>query len=65
MSNDDCPCRYCVPPKRTAHCHSTCPEYTKWDKKHQEELEQLRELRRADADASHRTVGGGKKWRKR
>lgn len=25
-----CPCRYCIPPKRTINCHSSCKEYNKW-----------------------------------
>ena len=31
MANKECPCRYCVPPKRNAECHSTCPEYKEWN----------------------------------
>lgn len=26
----ECPCDGCVPPKRTATCHSTCNEYKKY-----------------------------------
>ena len=26
----DCPCRHCVPPKRTYTCHITCKEYKDW-----------------------------------
>lgn len=25
-----CPCRYCIPPKRTINCHGSCKEYNKW-----------------------------------
>lgn len=24
------PCRHCMPPKRSAACHSDCPEYLAW-----------------------------------
>lgn len=34
--NDECPCRYCVPPKRNATCHTDCPEYRKWNTAHKE-----------------------------
>lgn len=32
-------CRDCVPPKRHAGCHATCPEYILENKKHAEERE--------------------------
>ena len=28
---DDCPCRYCVPPKRHLGCHGHCKEKDDWD----------------------------------
>ena len=34
--NDECPCRYCVPPKRTVTCHIDCPEHKEWHDKHEE-----------------------------
>ncbi len=34
--SEECPCRYCVPPKRTAYCHTDCPEYKEWCIKHDE-----------------------------
>lgn len=30
---DDCPCRYCEPPKRNLGCHSRCEEKLAWDDK--------------------------------
>ena len=35
------PCQ-CVPPKRTATCHSICEEYKEWLKTHQEEIDEFR-----------------------
>ena len=32
-------CNGCVPPKRTATCHATCPEYAKQKAKHEAERE--------------------------
>ena len=29
-SPKNCPCRYCVPPKRHPACHDTCKDYIKW-----------------------------------
>ena len=43
MTNKDCPCNGCLPPKRSSDCHSVCPEYPKWSKKHVEELTAIRE----------------------
>ena len=34
--NEECPCRYCVPPKRNITCHTECPEYKGWCIKHDE-----------------------------
>ena len=28
--NNECPCRYCVSPKRHAGCAIDCPEWTEW-----------------------------------
>ena len=30
MSPKECPCKDCVPPKRSPTCHSTCPDYKEW-----------------------------------
>ena len=34
MSNANCPCKECVPPKRCVGCHGVCAEYIAWSKKH-------------------------------
>lgn len=34
MSNKNCPCRECVPPKREIGCHGKCPEYITWNEGH-------------------------------
>lgn len=34
MSNANCPCKECVPPKRCPGCHGSCAEYIAWSKKH-------------------------------
>ena len=46
MTNKDCPCNGCLPPKRSSDCHSVCPEYPKWSKKHVEELTAIREQKK-------------------
>lgn len=48
MKVDECPCRYCVPPKRNSTCHAVCGDYLKWNKKHQERLEMIRENKKVD-----------------
>jgi hypothetical protein len=50
MTNNDCPCRYCVAPKRHVGCHITCPEYKKWNIKHQQELDALCKSRDLEDD---------------
>ena len=35
----NCPCKNCVPPKRTPGCHSTCEDYKKWSEEHKKEKE--------------------------
>lgn len=30
---DDCPCKYCVPPKRHPGCHGHCKDEDKWNEK--------------------------------
>lgn len=59
----DCPCRYCVPPKRNADCHSYCPEYKEWNAEHQEELAKIRELNRANDDCFPNKLRNYKKRR--
>lgn len=31
------PCLGCIPPKRHAECHSTCPDYIPWQKANEQE----------------------------
>lgn len=49
-NSENCPCRGCVPPKRTSTCHSECPEYIKWHNTRMEEKTKIYEARRADED---------------
>ena len=49
MSNA-CPCKGCVPPKRTPDCHSICPDYKKWDAERKETLAKIREINHAEDD---------------
>lgn len=46
----ECPCRYCVPPKRYAGCHPRCKEYQDWNKEHQEELAKIRAIHKEQDD---------------
>lgn len=32
-----CPCKGCVPPKRTLGCHGKCKEYIEWREKYEKE----------------------------
>jgi hypothetical protein len=39
------PCRHCKPPKRTATCHSTCPDYKEWRAELDEENEKIKKIK--------------------
>lgn len=39
------PCRHCKPPKRTATCHATCPDYKEWRADLDEENEKIKKIR--------------------
>lgn len=45
MSNANCPCKECVPPKRCPGCHGSCAEYIAWQKKHIRHLAVVKEAR--------------------
>lgn len=47
---DECPCRYCVPPKRSAGCHAVCPEYTKWNAARQQCLKKMHDVQKVERD---------------
>jgi hypothetical protein len=59
------PCRYCVPPKRTPTCHSTCPEFKKWRAELDEENAKIREIKEAEKRHTDYCVQGVLKWKKR
>jgi hypothetical protein len=65
MANEDCPCKYCVAPKRHPGCHADCDEYKKWDIKHQQELVKIREKNRAENDCFPNRLRNGIKRRRR
>lgn len=45
----DC-CKGCIPPKRHPGCHSTCEEYLRQHKKHNQEREERYQMRKIDWD---------------
>lgn len=56
----ECPCKCCVPPKRTPTCHPSCKVYLTWKKELNEFNKKLREKRRYEniADNCHRVKKG-------
>ena len=50
----ECPCKGCIPPKRSSICHSSCKAYLDWKKELDEQNrvinEKLRYERIADDD---------------
>lgn len=48
ISNNVCPCKDCVAPKRHCGCHTTCKEYKDWDILHKQELEAIRQARNSE-----------------
>lgn len=49
---EDCPCRYCHPPKRTPTCHGSCPDYKKWTVIDAAKKEKIQAARREERVAS-------------
>lgn len=45
MCNRECPCRHCVPPKRSITCHSSCDEYTEWKTMHEAKNAKIKEAK--------------------
>ena len=50
MVNFICPCKDCVPPKRTLGCHSACQEYTDWKTAYETAKAKSREIKKEDDD---------------
>lgn len=50
MFEDICPCKDCVPPKRTPTCHPECKEYNDWIKARREFKEYIEVQRQAEKD---------------
>ena len=46
----DC-CKECTPPRRSIHCHATCPEYLAAKAKHEALAKEERKQRDAELDA--------------
>lgn len=43
-----CPCKGCIPPKRSPTCHSTCIQYAGWKVEHDEEKERILSAKKKD-----------------
>lgn len=43
-----CPCKGCIPPKRSPACHSNCPSYAAWKVEHEEEKERILSAKKKD-----------------
>ena len=63
--NKQSPCNGCVPPKRWAACHSTCPEYLKWSNERQQALAKIRDIHNAENDCFPNSLRGNRRRRKR
>ena len=57
MATKECPCRYCVAPKRHQGCHTTCKEWEEWKSSEEVRNQKIREMRAQDEDCFpvHRT----------
>ena len=49
-------CRYCVPPKRNAICHSYCKDYRIEKECHEEERLRIRKIKNLDSAFSQKIV---------
>jgi hypothetical protein len=56
-----CPCKGCLPPKRSASCHSTCSAYAEWVEERAREKQAAWEQKQMDKAcdyfSSHLTCG--------
>ncbi len=41
----ECPCKGCMPPKRSSTCHGNCKEYLEWSTAKTEENERIRKVK--------------------
>ena len=57
-----CPCKNCVPPKRTPDCHSTCEDYKKWSEEHKEEKELSKAYIESMDDIIYSYYGIKRRW---
>lgn len=46
MANEDCPCRFCTPPKRQTGCHGFCPDWAEWKPKQMEKIHKIWEKKK-------------------
>jgi hypothetical protein len=57
MNVGECPCKGCVPPKRSPVCHASCKEYIDWAAERQQRLEELREAKYMERVSTPRPFG--------
>lgn len=62
MFDEVCPCKGCVPPERTATCHSECEKYKEWVKVRKEYTDLVEIHRHAEQD--YHSVGTNRRRRK-
>ena len=48
------PCYGCVPPKRTPHCHSTCPDHKAWKEAEEKKKEAMRKEKKKNTERLRR-----------
>lgn len=62
---EECPCRYCTPPKRTTTCHSSCPDYKQWLVIDANKKEKIRAAKKAENEVSSGSWFASKRaWRR-
>lgn len=62
MFDEICPCIHCVPPERSATCHSKCEKYIKWANARKEYNDLVTIQRHAEMD--YQSVGTNRRRRK-
>lgn len=65
MSNANCPCKGCVPPKRCPGCHGSCAEYIAWQRNHVRHLMAVRRAKEKQKVCSDYTAERVRKNKKK
>lgn len=56
LKTGECPCKNCVPPKRSPGCHGKCPEYIEWHNDRIQDASARRKIKNQESMADEHTI---------